>query len=359
MILAEFTIELNNAPLEVLVRKNLFDFFLLIGSGAWLNNKKLVLAGVIFRIKRTSNGVMIRQEITNLIRRAIKEANLGDSEFSLEHPEDKNRGDYAANIALKLVKALKMPPMKIAENLRPRILHLGAGLFDKIEIAEPGFINFFISKIYLQKQVGEILKQKEAFGKLKIGEGQKVNIESVSANPTGSLHIGNGRSAFSGDAIANILKKAGCEVTREYFINDAKNSKQIIELGKTALGRGEAYLTEYLKLKIQNSKVKITSQNSKLSEGEAGFLLAREVQKDTKYFLENKLKIKFDKWVSEEEDIYQKSKIKKILERLKTKNLVYEKDGARWLKTSQFGDEKDWGAVSETGEPTTRRMFPK
>ena len=296
--------------------------------------------------------VMIRQELINLIKEAVREANLGKPEFSVERPEDKNHGDYSVNIALRVARAFKMDPIKIAENLLPWILRLRPDLFEKIEIAEPGFINFFISPDYLQKQIGEILKQKEAFGRLQVGRGKGVSIELVSANPTGQLHIGNGRNAFAGDVLANILEKAGFMVVREYFINDARNSKQIIELGKTALGMGETYLTDYLKFKIQNAKAKITIQKSKLSENEAGYLLAQEVQKDTKDFLEKKLKIKFDKWVSEEKDIYQKNRIQKILNWLEKNNLVYKKDGAWWIKTSQFGDDKDWVVIRETGEPT-------
>ena len=289
---------------------------------------------------------MIRQKLTSLIKAAVSDANLGKPEFQIEHPEDKNYGDYASNIVMKIAENLKLPPMKIAENLKPRMEHLGQGLFEKIEIKEPGFINFFISQDYLQNQIKEILKQKESFGKLEIGKGQKANIESISANPTGQLHIGNGRNAFSGDVIANILEKAGYAVVREYFVNNAKNSKQIIELGKTALGLGETYKNSYLvnllgKLQISKSE----------TESEAGYELAQIVQKDTQDFLEKKLKIKLDKWVSEEDDIYRKNKIKKIFEWLKKNNLVYQEDKAWWLKTSQFGDEKDWVVVRETGEP--------
>ena len=292
---------------------------------------------------------MIRQEIINLIKKAVEEAGLDKLEFSVERPENESHGDYSSSVALKISKTFKMAPMKIAENLQPRIVRFDSDLFEKIEIKEPGFINFFISKEYLQKQVGEILKQKDLFGKLKMGEGRKVNIESVSANPTGPLHIGNGRNAFSGDVLANVLEKAGFRVVREYFVNDAKNSKQVIELGKTALGKGIIYLTKNLESRILNLESKLKKITN---ESEAGYLLAQEVQKDTEAFLEKKLKIKFDKWVSEQEDIYKNDKIRKVLDWFKKNNLVYQKDGAWWLKSSQFGDEKDWVVVRETGEPT-------
>ena len=196
--------------------------------------------------------------------------------------------------------------------------------------------------------MGEILRQGEGFGKLSSGNGKGVSVEFISANPTGPLHIGNGRNAFAGDVLANVLEKAGLRVTREYFINDAKNSNQIKTLGQTALGKGEVYLTEYLRSKIKTIRPKLKKA---AKDSQAGFLLAKEVQKETKKFIEKKLKIKIDRWVSEEE-FYKKNKIKKTLDWLEGREMVYEKDNARWLKTSQFGDDKDWVIVRETGEPT-------
>src|SRR3989344_6703112 len=120
---------------------------------------------------------MIRQEIKKIINQAVAAANLNNPEFEINHPDNRAYGDYSANVALSAAKIIKMPPLKIAENLRPRILRLGAGLFEKVEIAEPGFINFFISKEYLQGQVREILEAKENFGRLWVGNTQKINIE--------------------------------------------------------------------------------------------------------------------------------------------------------------------------------------
>jgi len=295
---------------------------------------------------------MIRQKIIKLIQKAT-----GEKEVRVEHPEEKAHGDYSTNIALQL----KKDPKEIVAKLK-------SDLFEKVEVAEPGFINFFISPDYLQKQVEKIIKEKEKYGQFGTGKEKRVNLEFISANPTGSLHIGNGRNAFAGDVLANVLEKAGYKVVREYYINDAKNSKQIIELGKTVVGEGTSYLNDYLRLKIKNftpldmklsnrarkSKIKNTIQKFKNRENiysEAGYLMAQEIQKDNKDFIEDKLKIKFDKWISEE-DFYKKNKIKKIFNWLKKKNLVYEKDGAWWLKTSQFGDKRDWVVVRETGEPT-------
>jgi arginyl-tRNA synthetase len=277
---------------------------------------------------------MIRQEIKNLIEKAVKNLYKKKVEVEIEQPAETTYGDYSTNIAM----ILKKNPQEIANAIKSDIL-------EKIEVKK-GFINFFISKEYLQKQVREILKQGEKFGQLKIGKNQKTQVEFISANPTGPLHIGNGRGAFFGDTLANVLEKAGYKVTREYYMNDAKVNNQIKTLGQTALGRGVTYLNDYLKEKIQISKSKI--QKCK-DEGEAGYLLAQEVQKDIKNFIEKKLKIKFDNWVSEE-DLYRKSKIDKIYNWLKSKNFVYQKESAWWIKTSQFGDNQDWVIIRSQAE---------
>lgn len=282
---------------------------------------------------------MIRQEIKNLIEKTIKKLYKKEVEVKIERPTETIYGDYATNIAL----VLKKDPQEIANSLK-------SDIFEKVEVKK-GFINFFLSKEYLQKQVKEILKKGEKFSQLKIGQNQKVQIEFISANPTGPLHIGHGRGAFFGDCLANLLKKANYQVSREYYINNAKNSNQIRELGKTALQRGLIYLTNNLEFKIKSLKAKLKKITD---EGKAGYLLAQEIQKDIKNFIEKKLKIKFDNWVSEE-NLYKKNKIDKIFNWLKNKNLVYPKEGAWWIKTSQFGASQDWVIVrskKEGGEPT-------
>lgn len=297
---------------------------------------------------------MIKNEIKNQIKKAILKFRSRKPFIKFEIPEievdyqvEKKYGDYSTNVCLKLARILKQNPVKIGENLKSQISDL-KNIFEKIEIKKPGFINFFLSQEFLQKKLKEILREKERFGKINVGQGQKVNIEFISANPTGPLHLGHGRGAFFGDSLANILEKAGYKVVREYYINDAQNSVQIKELGKTALGKGTTYLTPKLKSQILKLKSKLKKIQN---EGEAGYLLAQEIQREIKNFIEKKLKIKFDIWVSEQ-DLYRKSKIKKIFRWLKTKNLVYQKEGAWWLKTSKFGDVQDWVIVRADGIPT-------
>lgn len=297
----------------------------------------------------------MRKEIKDLIEKAIKQLQkekvfpkFDIPEVKIEYPKEKIYGDYSTNVAMLISKKIKKEPIDIAKILASRFQLLASRSLERVEVKRPGFINFFLSKGYLQKQVKEILEIGEKFGQLKIGKNEKTNIEFISANPTGSLHIGNGRGAFWGDSLSNVLEKAGHKVTREYYIDDAKNSLQIRELGKTALGEGRTYLTKDLGIKIKKLKPKL----KKITDfGEAGYLLAQEIQKDIKDLIENKLKIKFNVWASEEK-LYKEKKIEKILSWLKKKEFVYQKEKAQWIKTLEFGDSKDWVVVRTTGEPT-------
>jgi len=146
---------------------------------------------------------MVRREIKNLIEKAIKEfqkaSRLPEFEIpavKVEHPQQNVYGDYSTNIALVIGKRINRNPLEVAENLRSLILNLKSGLFDKVEIAKPGFVNFFLSERYLAKEIEQIFKEGKDFGKLNIGRGKKTNLEFISANPTGPLHVGNGRGAF-------------------------------------------------------------------------------------------------------------------------------------------------------------------
>lgn len=278
---------------------------------------------------------MVKEKIKNLTARAVKRLYRKEVEIEVRRPTVKGYGDYTTNVAM----AIKENPQEIARQMKSAIL-------ERVEVRN-GFINFFLSKKYLQKQVGEILSQGEKFGELKIGKGQRTLIEFISANPTGSLHIGNGRGAFFGDCLANILEKAGYKVLREYYVNDAKNSAQIQELGRTVLGEGKSYLTPYLRNVIRrlmpySKKVK--------SESEAGYLLGQNILGDIRSFIEKKLKIKFDLWVSEQ-NLYRQNRVKKVYDFLKSKNLVYKKDGAFWLDLSRF-NQKDEVLIRKNGQST-------
>lgn len=276
---------------------------------------------------------MVRQEIIALIRNVLQSLereklfqNAGLSipkeKIIVEYSEEKSHGDYATNIAMQLSGVLKKKPVDLAKILRWKIQETSPkNLFEKIEVADPGFINLFVSKNYWQKGVRQILRKEEKFGNLKIGAGKKTLVEFISANPSGQLHVGNGRGAFFGDVLSRVLLKAGYRVEREFYINDAKVSKQIQELGKTALGRGESYLSPYLRDLI----IKFQPQLSEFrSETDAGYFLGVRVMKDLKKFIEKKLGIKFDNWVSEE-DLYKKGLVIAAYEMLKKRSWFLKK----------------------------------
>ncbi|KKT17178.1 MAG: Arginine-tRNA ligase [Parcubacteria group bacterium GW2011_GWB1_43_6] len=252
---------------------------------------------------------MIRQEIIKLIQKATGES---PEKIRVAYPEGEGFGDYTTNIALQL------------------------------EVAGPGFINFFLAKGYLQKQVGIILKEKESFGELKIGRGQKVNVEFISANPTGPLTLGNGRGGFCGDVLTNVLNAAGYQAKREYYINDT--GEQIKKLGHSVIGDAEAvYQGRY----IEELKKKIKGNNpEKIGQSAAKIILQEMIKPTIK-----KMKIKFDVWFSEK-TLYQKKEVDRILDVLKKKKLSYGKEGALWFKSTQFGDDKDRVLIKAGGEET-------
>jgi len=314
---------------------------------------------------------MIRREIKSLIEKSIKElqkeGKLPDfemPEIKVERPEESTHGDYSTNVAMVTSKLVKKNPMEIAENIKSQTSNLKSGFFEKIEVAIPGFINFFISKEYLQGQVKEILKQKEKFGKLETDRGKSVNVEFVSANPTGPLHLGHGRGAFWGDVLSNILEKAGYKVTREYFINDY--GKQILLLGKSIDARyreilGEQaeisedfYKGEYVKEIaneiIEESKdkyLKISENDRVKTFTEIGF---KKMLKEARELLD-KIGVRYDVWFSERR-LYEKGLVKKAVELLKKKGFTYEKEGALWFSSTKFGDDKDRVLIKADNEPT-------
>jgi arginyl-tRNA synthetase len=286
---------------------------------------------------------MLKTKITDCLKKIIKES----VPIEVSVPENEKFGHYSTNLALRLAKLKGRNPMEIANEINEELKIKNAELFSKTEVVAPGFINFWLSEKVLQDELKEILKKKSSYAKVSADKG-KINIEFISANPTGVLHIGHGRGGFWGDTLANILEFAGFDVSREYYVNNAKVSTQIKELGKTALGEGTSYKTEDLEAKIKNLKSKL----KKITDyREAGYLLTEEIQKENQKFITKDLKIKFDKWF-EEEDLYKSGTVKKLLKNLEKKKLVYKKEGALWFKTKGFGDSEDRVLIRGTNEPT-------
>ena len=287
---------------------------------------------------------MIRQEIINLIENSVHglQRNKKIPEVKLpwpkvESPERENLGDYSSNIALVISSILGKNPMEIAGLIKSEICAEKQELFEGVKTVEPGFINFSLSKDCLRNCIIEILREKDKFGCLSIGKGKKVNVEFISANPTGPLHIGNCRGGFCGDVLANALKKAGYEVFREYYVNDRGTQvKKILKLsleGKEGGYKG-AYIDDLRKRGIKNPEIAVK-------------VIFEEIIKPT---LE-RMKIKFDRYFFES-DLYKNKETEKALEILKKKNLVYEKDKALWFRSSEFGDEKDRVLIKTDGQGT-------
>lgn len=298
---------------------------------------------------------MIRQEIKNLIEKAIKELQKKGIFSDFQIPEVKvesvesgvekqTYGDYSSAIAIRIRKEAGMSPLNVAEKIKEEVDSWRLKAFLKIEFKKPGFINFFLSSEYLQKNIKEILKQKEKFGELKIGKNEKINVEFISANPTGPLTLGNGRGGFCGDVLANILNKADFKAKREYYINNT--GEQIRRLGHSIIGDSEAvYKGDY----VDDLKKKIKTAGKspeKIGEEAARIILEKMIKPAVK-----KMGIKFDFWFSEK-SLSKNKETDKILNYLKKKKLTYEKEGALWFKSTQFGDDKDRVLVKADGEKT-------
>jgi len=282
-------------------------------------------------------------------------------EIVVEKPKDEKMGDFSTNIAMTLARSERKNPKMIAESV---VRYLKNGDLSQVEIAGPGFINLKMSHEFFLQRLKNVVKQGDDFGQTDVGQGTKVLIEFVSANPTGPLHVGHGRGAAVGDALARILKKSGYDLSTEYYINDVGN--QMNFLGRSTWLRyrellGEAiefpddhYRGEYIK-DIANEIVK-QKGNEFLNKPEEECLpffrkfakdnILKGIQKDLTEF-----RVNFDNWFSEQ-SLYDGSSVEKAIEWLKGKGHIYEKDGAVWLKSSAFNDDKDRVIVKKTGEKT-------
>ncbi len=284
-------------------------------------------------------------------------------EIIIDYPKSEQFGDYSCNIAMVLAKKVGKSPMEIAEQIAEllngyvaegapssgpmgHLLPEGEGelskTFKKIEVAAPGYLNFYLSKKYLQDLVLKIATEKNNFGNSKIGDGIKVNNEFISANPTGPLTVGNGRGGFYGDSLSKILRKAGFAVTNEYYVNDAGG--QVLKLGHSVLKDEEAtYAGEY----IDELNAKYASLGDVFEVGKKS---AKEILENIiKKTASEKMHISFDVWMSEQR-LNDEGYDQRAIETLKQKGLTYEAEEAVWLKTSQFGDDKDRVLIKKDGK---------
>lgn len=299
---------------------------------------------------------MIKNCIISLINKVVKPLKIKEFNAEIFVPDEENFGHYSTNAALRLAKLVKRPPLEIAEEIKSGIKKNALPkFFEKIEIAPPGFINFWLSEKTLQDELRKILKSGARYGRLKTKNYKlKTQIEYISANPTGPLTLANGRGGFFGDVLANILEHQGFQVEREYYVNDTGN--QIITLGKSILAsvgllpqEENFYKGGYIKEWADANSTKIKKfQNNPLKLGQSA---ARDFLTAIKKVIK-KTGIKFDRFTSEERDIHKKKFIPKILDIFKKAGLTYENEGALWLKTSSFGDDKDRVLITGDGFPT-------
>ena len=258
---------------------------------------------------------MIKGKIEKLIEEIVKK------EVKLEHPARPEFGDYSTNVALEN----KIDPAKIIESLKAH------PLFDKVEKAGPGFINFFLSPKVLQEELVEIIKRGDNYGQLDIGQNKKVQVEFISANPTGPLTVANARGGPYGDVLANLLQKAGFKTEKAYYINDS--GQQILTLGHSILKDEQAkYKGKY----IDDLAKKIKGKDP----FKTGQLAAKYIIKDLIRKTVDKLGIKYDEWIFES-DLHQSGRVDKALKYLTEKGLIEQKEGAQWFRSSKFGDRRD------------------
>lgn len=290
-------------------------------------------------------------ELKQAIKEAVKKAfdiELEENNIVIETPKVKDHGDFSTNVAMQLTRQLRQNPRMIAEKI---VANIESENVKKMDIAGPGFINFILSKGRFTKVIEEVLSKRENFGQ-QPSNGIKVNLEYVSANPTGSLHLGHARGAAWGDSCARIMKKAGYDVTREYYVNDAGNQITNLALSlnaryrqahgiETEIGQ-DGYLGEDVKQKAEQlakdypeKYLEPTEENLKFFRKEGIKFELDKIKAD----LDN-YRVHFDVW-SSEQAIRDSGDVDRALKVLDEKGYTYESEGALWFKTTELGDDKD------------------
>lgn len=283
--------------------------------------------------------------------------------FNTEIPADSKNGDVSTNAAMVCARPFRNNPRKIAEAIVSKI-DLNGSYFARCDVAGPGFINFFYSTEWYATVVATVLEQKEKYGETDLGTGKSVLVEFVSANPTGPMHIGNARGGAIGDCLASVLEKAGYEVAREFYINDAGNQiekfKTSLEVRYLQIYKSETELPEDAYQgqdiidhanafnEIYGDKY-VNADSEERRQALCDFALPKNIQKLHDDL--GKYRIQYDKWFNES-TLHKDGSVQRVIEQLKASGHTYEKDGALWFKTTEFGDEKDRVLVRENGVPT-------
>ncbi|PTK59653.1 arginine--tRNA ligase [Staphylococcus nepalensis] len=309
----------------------------------------------------------VKQTLVEEIQKSIQKAQLAEvneiPEIKIEIPKDNKNGDYSTNIAMVLTKIAKRNPREIAQAIVDH-LDTTAAQVEKVDIAGPGFINFYLDNAYLTAIITEAINQGDHFGQKEIKNGVSILLEYVSANPTGDLHIGHARNAAVGDTLANILEAAGYNVTREYYINDAGN--QITNLARSiearyfeALGDDSFEMPEggYYGKDIINIGKDLAEKQPELKDLEEEERIKTFRQLGVDYEMEKLRKdladfnTHYDSWFSET-TLYESGEIQKVLDKMTELGYTYKEDGATWLRTTDFSDDKDRVLIKKDGNYT-------
>lgn len=309
-------------------------------------------------------------ELKNIIEQAVKKAvsngALPEAEmpqFNIEKPANKDNGDYSTNVAMAGARAFKKAPRMIAEAIASCI-DLDGTVFERVEIAGPGFMNFFLSQQFYSNVLKDVFSCGKDYGKSDYGQGKRVLVEFVSANPTGPMHIGNARGGAIGDCLASVLDWAGFSVNREFYVNDAGNQIEkfatslevrylqhydsSVELpedayhGQDIVKHAENFIKEY-------GDKYVNADSKERRKALVDFALPRNIaglERDL-----GRYRITYDKWFRES-TLHNDGSVQRVIDALKEKGVTYEQDGALWFKASEYGNDKDIVLVRANGLPT-------
>ena len=311
-----------------------------------------------------------KEQIYLAIVNALKQAKIKGQldfkklpDFTLEIPRDKSHGDFATNVAMLISKENRKAPPQVAQIILDNFANIQQYV-EKTEIAGPGFINFYLGTAWLYEVLPQVIKEDERYGCSDFGQGKRIQVEFVSANPTGLLHMGNARGAALGDSLCNVLAAAGYEVTREFYINDAGN--QIENFGKSLEARYLQLLGEeadFPEEGYHGEDIIETVKNIIAEEGDKYLQVETELRREflIQKALEEKLNnikrdlasfgIEYDVWFSEQ-SLHDSGAITRTIQELQNKGLIYENEGALWFKTTELGEEKDEVIVRSNGLAT-------
>lgn len=308
----------------------------------------------------------LNEAIALAVEKATQSGDLPEAEmpkFIIEKPADKKNGDFSSNIAMAGARAYHQAPRMIAEAI-VKNFSLDGGYIDRCEIAGPGFINFYLSDKYYSDVLKDIVSSGDNYGRSDYGEGKKMLVEFVSANPTGPMHIGNARGGAIGDCLASVLDAAGYDVQREFYINDAGNQiekfatslevRYLQECGKDVELPEDAYHGEDITVHARNFYSEVGDKYAECDSQERRNALVAYALPKNIAGLEadlSKYRIKYDKWFRES-TLHNDGSVQKIIEALKEKGVTYEQDGALWFKASEFGNDKDIVLIRANGIPT-------